>query len=431
MTRFLVLFLLLAWSFTFAVQCQQQTPARPATQDNRIYLDHADSLVGTQINGEDVRELYGNVKFHQGRTFVDCDHATQYLSANRVELQGNVEVHDDSMRMVGVRGIYDGNRHTAEAYERVLLEDKFTTLRAQYGKYFTDEKKAYFMTDVSAEDTTSILTSEELTYYREKELTLATGNVKIVNSRNGLTIFGDHFENYRKEKRSLMLGSPMVQQIDTSGSGKHDTLFITAVKLESFQDTMERLIATDSVVITRGGLSAQAGISTMFTKLDSITLFQSPVVWYTGEKNEENQVSGDSIFIKLLKRKPENVYVRSRAVAISRADSVYTKRFNQMTGQEIILHFIDGKVRRIDVNRTATSLYFYFDDGKPNGVNKISGDHVVITFADGKMEKIKVYPGVEGEYYPEKMLKDKDHAYDLQGFRWLARPQRHYHTSVQ
>ena len=40
-----------------------------------------------------------------------------------------------------------------------------------------------------------------------------------------------------------------------------------------------------------------------------------------------------------------------------------------------------------------------------NGMNKTSGDRIVMQFADGKAETIRVYGGVEGQYFPEPMVR--------------------------
>jgi hypothetical protein len=233
-----------------------------------------------------------------------------------------------------------------------------------------------------------------------------------------MTIFGNHFENFRQQKFSRMSEKPKVIQIDTSGQAIPETLTVTSMVMESYQDTVGRLVALDSVQITRNELAAEAGLSIFYTKLDSIVLHKSPFVWYTANRSQDNQVSGDSIFIKLKKRKLETVYVRGKATALSRADSLYVDRYNQMTGQEIILHFAESKIHRIDVDRTATSLYYLFDGEKPNGLNKTSGDHVAIVFTDGKIDKMKIIAGVEGQYFPEKMVKHRESDYNLQGFNW-------------
>jgi hypothetical protein len=147
-------------------------------------------------------------------------------------------------------------------------------------------------------------------------------------------------------------------------------------------------------------------------------LQRSPFIWYASDKHDDNQVSGDTIYIKLKKRRLETVYVREKAVAISRADSLYPKRFNQLTGQEIVLHFNDDKIQQVDVNTTATSLYYLFDKGKGNGLNKSTGDQIRMTFMDGKIDKINAISNVEGQYYPEKMVKGKENDHNLPEFNW-------------
>ncbi len=408
-----------------AVISASAVPLRAQEQEEKIHIDHADSLVGLEINGEKARMLVGHVQFSQGKTIVTCRQATQYLAKNIVTLEGEVEVRDDSVRMVGQRGTYDANTKVAEAFERVLLQDSVTTLRARYAKYWVDKKVAYFSDHVVVEDTGSVTTAEELTYDRREQRTVAIGHVKIVNPSNGITIRGNHFENIRPEKYSRMTIDPSVTQIDTGSGGKKDTLTITALVLESWQDSLPRMIATDSVQVVRGDMAAKAGYGLFLTKEDSITLERSPIVWYISGQHDENQVSGDTITLRLEKRKLKNVYVRGRAVAISRADSAYAGRFNQMTGREMILSFRDDRIERIDVITTATSLYYLFEEGKGSGANRISGDRIVMTFLDGKMDKITTSSGVEGAFYPEKMIRGKESGYNLEGFNWRTdRPVR-------
>ena len=95
-----------------------------------------------------------------------------------------------------------------------------------------------------------------------------------------------------------------------------------------------------------------------------------------------------------------------------------------MGGQEIMLHFADRKLERIDVDKTATILYYLFDNKQANGANRSSGDHVTMSFRDGKIDKIKVTTGVEGQYFPEKMVKHHEAEYNLAGFNRKQRPAR-------
>jgi lipopolysaccharide export system protein LptA len=395
-----------------------------AQQDTTlVILDHADSLVGREVDGQRVKELFGNVKLHQGTVIVTCRHATQFLASKKIMLEGEVEVLDSTMRMVAERGVYDANEREAEAFDRVHVEDRLTTLSSDYGKYFVKEKKAFFRGNVFVQDTATTMTAEEVTYFREDEHNTARGSVVIRNPENRMIMSGGHFENFRKQGYSKMLENPRVVQVDTPATGVWDTLTVTSLVMESFQDSFPRVIATDSVRLFRKDFAAEAGSCIFFTKADSMILRRSPYIWYTSDTVQENQIAGDSIFLKLSKRKLERVAVEGRARVISRADERFPNRFNQMTGQEIIMAFKESKLIRVDVDKTATSLYYAFDGLKPNGVNKISGDHVTITLRDGRVAKLKVVTGVEGQYFPEKLIRKKEMQYNLQGFTWrLDRP---------
>ncbi len=386
--------------------------------DKIIFLNHADSLVGAQIDTEQVKQFIGHVKLSQGNVVVTCQKAVQYVKSNKVELEGDVVVHDDSVSIVSNRGIYYAGTKVAEAYDHVILEDKTTRIHADYGRYGFAMKQAYFSTNVSVEDSASTLTSDELMYYRNEEKSIATMDVKIINKDSSVTILGNHFENFRKSNYSIMTESPKLIQIEKNADGKRDTLTVTSQKMESYQDSLERLIATGDVVLVREGFAAAGGSSIFYTSLDSIELRKKPIVWYIPGKHDENQVTGDSIFMKLKKRKLETVYVMGSAFAISRSDSAYAGRFNQLTGQEIVMNFAESKVRRIDVDKTATSLYYLFDGTTPNGMNKTSGDHITFFFREGKIDKLKVVGGVEGQYYPEKMIYHRETEYNLPGFNW-------------
>ena len=146
-----------------------------------------------------------------------------------------------------------------------------------------------------------------------------------------------------------------------------------------------------------------------------------PFVWYAAGPNDANQISGDSIWIQLRTRKLESILIRGRAVAISRADSIHPKRFNQMTGQEIAMRFAENRLQRIDVDRTATSLYYLFDGETPNGLNTTTGDRVTMTFIDGAIDKIAVLADVQGQYVPERLVKGREEQYNLEGFNWRAK----------
>lgn len=408
-----------SWSFMLFL-----AGAVAIAQEGNIVIDHADSLVGLELNGQKMKELIGNVQFTQGKVRVRCQKAVQNLATRLVTMEGVVEITDDTMRMVSSRGTYDANTRVAEAFDRVMLEDRTTVLHAGYGKYFAAEKRAYFTTHVIVQDTASVMTSNELAYDRERKHLTADGNVIILNEKEGLTATGGHFEHFQDRRYSVMTVRPLVTAVDTAGGGPPDTLTISCRVLEMFRDSLARIVANDSVRIFRNEIAAEAGSAVLYADRDSIILRRSPFVWYSTGSSDENQISGDSIWVQLRHKKMETIIVRGRAIAIAQADSLHPKRFNQMSGQLITMRFAADKLSRIDVERTATSLYFLFDGTKPNGLNKTTGDRVSMTFVGGAIDKISVLSDVQGQYVPERLVRGREAEFNLEGFNYRTKISR-------
>ena len=72
-----------------------------------IIIRNAESLIGSTVDSQLVRELVGSVHLEQGNVTVYCDHATQYTNQNRAVLQGNVRVIQGTVTMLMPRGDWD------------------------------------------------------------------------------------------------------------------------------------------------------------------------------------------------------------------------------------------------------------------------------------------------------------------------------------
>ncbi len=383
-----------------------------AAQEQPVRLIHADSLIGYTAGGDDYRQLIGHVTMQHERTLLNCDRAVQNITQDIVDLYGDVKVEDDTLLLLTSQARYYGKTKTVSSDSSVYLNDKRRTLTASRGTYDSDTKVAHFYGNVFVRDSSSQLRSEQLVYYRNEGKTLADVNVKIRSLQNNVTISGSHFEDYDKRHFSLMTGNPLLVQIDTSSDGKIDTLLITSKTMEAYRDSAsERFVARDSVRVIRDSLAARCGFGTYFSKDSIVVLQQAPIVWY-----EDSQLTGDSITVYIRNKKVTRVDVNGDAFAISQSDSLYSTRFNQLKGKKLTMYVLDRKVDRIIVENNATSLYYLYDKNKPNGLNRVSGDRVIMYFKEGKIDRIAVISGVEGDYYPEKMVKDKIDTYNLAGF---------------
>lgn len=131
------------------------------------------------------------------------------------------------------------------------------------------------------------------------------------------------------------------------------------------------------------------------------------------------------MIVNLRDERAENVRVAGNATAVSEAEVVLGGRYNQLAGQEIIMYFDGRRLGSIDVRLTATSLYYLFDEGRPNGLNRSSGNAVRISFDGGRVGAITISENAEGQYVPEHLVDGREGEYNLTGFQWReTRPAR-------
>jgi lipopolysaccharide export system protein LptA len=357
--------------------------------------------------------LIGNVRFSQEGVRVSCDRALQYLNRGDLVLTGNVVVRDDSVTMKGPRGAYHRDERRAEAFDDVHLDDGKVQLVARYGEYFVEPKRAFFRSNVVVRDSASTVTADSLTYWRADKRSQAEGNVRIFSSSDHVTIAGKFLEHYSIQQFSRMSRQPMLVQYDTSLTGIIDTLVVRSRVMESYSDSLRRLVAIDSVEIVRSDLAAVGGRAQFYPRGDSIHLRVNPLVWY-----RTTQLSGDSIDVFLRERKLHVLSVKGDAFAVSQGDSLRPERLDQLSGETMRMTFEDQLLRRIDVDVRATSVYYLYDSTAANGLNRSSGDRIALWFDKGRAQSIRVFGGVEGSYVPQNIVQGHESDYALRRILW-------------
>ncbi|MEX2089735.1 MAG: OstA-like protein, partial [Bacteroidota bacterium] len=349
-----------------------------------------------------------------------CDSALRYMAVNKLELYGRVRIVRDSVTLLAPEAVYFGNEQRSEMKHGVRLLKGSMVLTASFGEYFTEEKRARFMDDVRVVDASSLTTANTLLFFEGEEKSIALGNVRVINTENHLTVYGDSLVNFDRLNYAVVSGNPRMVQVDTASDGRIDTLVVVSEVMESFRDSLQQFIARGNVAMARTDFSARCGEAIYRMEQDRMILRERPVVWHEG-----NQVSGDSIVVTLLEKRLHSVYVKGRAMAVSMADSTTARRFDQLTGREIVMQFAGNKLERIEAERNAVSMYYLFEEHVPNGANRSSGDRIVIEFDEGKTDRIRIVGGVEGRYFPEPMIEGREMLYNLDGFRWISnRPKR-------
>lgn len=385
-----------------------------ADENDVIIIRNADSLVGKRIDGENIRELIGNVILQQREVMVYCDRAIQYPARNSAFLEGNVRIIDDTVTLFTDQGFYNGTTRVLDGEGNLALDDGLSRLTADFGKYFIDEKIAEFWQNVIVVDPAGIVYTDHLIHRRDRHLSRATGNVRVIDPDRGTTIYGADLEYDSESGYSKMKELPVLLHIDTTDTGRIDTLIVKSNIMESLiEDDVRKFIAIDSVEIHRADLSARGTKTIYFVDEDELTLTGTPILWY-----QDNQITGDSIHVRLENQRLRSLEVYERSFVISKSDIRYPDRFNQLTGITLTMWFHEDEIEMVEVHDQATSVYYLYEDLLPNGVNHVTGDKITLLFIESEIHELKIEGGIEGKYYPENIVRGREQTFNLPGFDW-------------
>jgi len=424
---------------------------------NRIKVV-GDSLVGKVINGESVREIYGNVRLTQGNVYITCDKAVQYLLKNDAILNGNVFVKRDSLTIKTSEGFYYGDERKTRSTTGLVLDDQKVVLIADSGEYYFNEDKAFFQSNVSLKDSAMLLTSDELTYYQKEDRAVSIGNVKIVDASNEIKadslehfrssktsiadghvrirslennsrIFGNHLEDYPERKYTLINENPLYMQFDSTYSADDkliiDTLLIKAELMEAFRDTSNIFKAIDSVQIIKGDF-ASINDYTLLLRDDDIIITKKlagtskkPVLWYLN-----SQLSGDSITIYMADKKISRLIVNNDAFMLSQ-NIKYNNRYDQTSAKDVSLYFSNNKLNRAEFKENVLSIYYLYDNELRNGLTKSSAKKLTIVFDKDEVSEVRLYGSPQSDYYPENQVTGNEKAFTLPAFNFIEnRPEK-------
>lgn len=414
-------------------------------QNENPIIAIGDSLLGKVINGESIRELHGNVVMTQGNVRITCDKAIQYLAKNEAELIGKVVVTQDSIEVKSSRGRYFGNTQIAFSDAGINLTDGHVKLKSKKGYYYFDEKRSLFYEDVSLEegitklftdklnyydnedkavaignvvihDTASTLIADSLIYFRQSKFTDAFKNIRLYNSTNKVSIFCDRLKDDGIKKITTIWENPILVRIDST-ENNIDTLIVSSISMEAYNDSTNKLIANDEVKINRNLFSTVNSKTVFYQNDDTIEIIKQeddltpPILW-----NENTQLVGDTVFVKIKEKKLYQIQLKNNSSIISGHKDL-DFRYDQISGKNINIFFNDDEIKRTEVYGNVLSIYYVYDEGKPNGLIKSSSESAKIFFNNKEVNDVKLYGKPQSDYYPENQIEGKEKDFTIPTFK--------------
>lgn len=318
-------------------------------------------------------------------------------------------IRNDKQLVIKTRsGFYDLKNKRAELYKRPFIDDSTYTLTAD---------------DMAIDSISGLGEFRGNAVYRGKDslqgFDLIANNIKTNNKKNSILATQSPLLLMKQERDSIYIRADTFYSAKLSDLMKvrsvpqvRDSIPFEFLADSTKEDSTDKFFeAYYNVRIFSDSLQA-VGDSLFYTLKDSVfRLFQSPIVWA-----QENQVSGDTIYMYVHNKKPERLYVFENGMAINRIDS--TEYYNQVRGNTINAYFdSSGQIHFLRAKGSAENVYYGQDDNKYFiGVNKNTSDVIEIRFENGKPKRVILLNNVDGTLYP---MRQVDHTeIRLRNFQW-------------
>lgn len=170
---------------------QPGIPTVDRFQEDKVFLENADSLFRPSGEIEEVQIVKGSVKFRQGGMWMFCDSAYYYPVRNSLDAFGHVVMEQgDTLFVYSDRLYYDGSiRHAVlvngPSQREVKLKNREVTLTTDSLDYDLIQERGWYAVGGKLDDGVNVLTSRYGEYSPSTKIADFTDNVLLVNNRDG------------------------------------------------------------------------------------------------------------------------------------------------------------------------------------------------------------------------------------------------------
>lgn len=362
--------------------------------------------------------------------------AIYYADLKDVYFKKDVVLTDPKYKLLTDSLLYNTTSEIATFIANTLIIDSAQRkIKTKEGFYDLKNKKAFFSSRTIIEDGAVKIIANQIERDDNTGINKLTGNAVYTDTAQGISVLANLIEANRNEgtfratQHPLMILKQDQDSIyitaDTLFSGRLSNLYTSRDSL-SIKDTIKGTTIVDvkekgndstdrffqayrHVRIFSDSLQAVSD-SLFYSGKDSIfQLFQQPILW-----SNNNQVTGDTIYLYTRNKKAERMDVFENGLLISKARE---NMFNQIRGNRLNGYFIDGVIDNMRARGNAESVYYIEDDDKLLiGVNKANGDIIDMRFKEKELNRVVFINDVKGAMYPVAQFPEGEKL--LRNFNW-------------
>jgi lipopolysaccharide export system protein LptA len=397
----------------------------------KVKLTDGKGILTTDSLDYDAATKIGNFtkggKLVRDKTILTSKEGVYYGETRDVIFKKKVELRDQENKIITDTLTYNTYSQLANFTSPSKIITGSRVISTSNGNFNTGLKKGNLYDRSSVDDSTYRFIADEMfiddstglsefrgdAIYRSKDslsFDLLAGNIK-TNKKKSILFATEHPLLLIKQKKDTLYIAA-----DTLHTGKISDLSRTIPKardsISKIKDTTldKYFEAYHHVRIYSDSLQAKAD-SLFYSLNDStIRLLTNPIVWAN-----ENQITGDTIYLYVKNKKPEQLFVFENAFAINKIDT--TEYYNQLKGNKLNAWFDDGSIAKMRTKGNAENIYFALDnDKKFIGVNHSNAQIIEITFENNEPAKVVFRNQLTGNMSPIGQTTKSQLM--IRGFKW-------------
>ena len=461
----------------YADEAQADKQLRPDVQvligsvrlkHDSMYMFCDSALIYEKINSV---EAFGNVRMEQGDTlFIYGDYLYYDGMSQLAMLRENVRMINRNTVLTTDSLNYDRLYNLGYYFEGGMLTDEDNVLTSEWGEYSPTTKLAVFNHEVKLVNPQFVLTSETMKKSNESKIATILGPSDIVSDKNhiysergeyntatgqaelldrsvltnegkkltGDSLFYDRNLGYGEAFNDVRMNDTVNRNMLTGDYCFYNELTgnalatIRAVAIDYSQgdslfmhgDTL-RLVTynlnTDSmyremrvyhkVRAYRTDIQAVCDSLVYNSKDSCMTMYYDPILWHGSQ-----QLLGEEVKVYMNDSTIDWAHIINQALAVEQKDSVH---YNQVTGKEMKGFFVDGDMRRVEVNGNVLVVFYPVEEKDSSLImmDYTEGSFLKMLLKDRKMEQGTFVGKTNGVAYPlDQIPADK---YRLPSFVWF------------
>src|SRR5437867_2290481 len=367
-----------------------RAPAAARGGADETYHMRADRLSGSATSDEDVYTAI-HVTVEHGSTTATGDSARVFRKREIVFLMGNVKIIDGKTTMWGDEASYDRKARVAILRGNVRIQEGAARITGQEARFYRNENRSVIVGSPRMEDSTRTLTASQIDYDRAKDVILAQGNVVAVDRAESTTVHAGQVRYDRRADYAWANQNPVLTVEESGGTSTQ----VRGLSME-FDNAKRAVFAVGDVQVERDQLRAKGDRGEFYQSENRALLVGNPRAW-----DEEGEVQGDTLEIRMAQRRVESVQVRPHAAVSYEAKGERGRgERSHAAGDTVTLFLPDQESRRAVIVGHAQSSYWpASEDSAQGGRNISSGDSIIVEFAHGRARRATVVGRSEGTYF--------------------------------